>query len=80
MILIGFNIKGDKGEAHPEVDEFQTKVDGLLGIFGKVSCEVSDDALFLTVSLILERFNLVESNGAKNVVHSSMSRPSIYFS
>ena len=39
-----------------------------------------DDDLFLTGSLILKRFNLVESNGTKNVLYGSVSRPSISFS
>ena len=41
MILLVFAIEGDKGGAHPEVDEFQAKADGLLGLFGDFSCEVS---------------------------------------
>ena len=36
-----FTIEGDKGVAHPKVDEFQAKVDGFLGLFGKFSCEGS---------------------------------------
>ena len=38
-----------------------------------------DDALFLTGSLILFRFNLVESNGTKKVLYGSISWPSISF-
>ena len=41
MVLIVFTIGGDKGVAHPEVDEFQAKADGLLVLLGKFSCEVS---------------------------------------
>ena len=41
MVVIVFTIKVDKGGAHPEVDEFQAKVDGLLGLFGKFYCKVS---------------------------------------
>ena len=41
MILIVLTNERDKGGDNTEVDEFQAKVDGLLGLFGNFSCEVS---------------------------------------
>ena len=51
MILIVFTIEGDKGGAHPEVDEFQAEVDGLLGLFGKFLAKYLT-AFLIFVSLI----------------------------
>ena len=41
MILIVFAIKIDKGGSHSEVDDFQDKVDGLIGFQGKYPCEIA---------------------------------------
>ena len=41
MVFVVLTTEEDEGGANPKVDEFQAKVDGLLGLSGDFSCEVS---------------------------------------
>ena len=41
MILVVFDVERDKGGSYSKVDEFQAKVDAILGLCGKFSCKVS---------------------------------------
>ena len=52
MVLKVLAIEGDEGGAHPKMDEFQAKVDGLLGLSGEFSLFIFERILNAAIAKI----------------------------